>query len=353
MITLLFMVIFLLVLGFLVVVHELGHFFAARWCGVTVEEFSFGFPPRIWKHQDGPTTWSIGAIPLGGFVRLRGEEGEVKDETSYAGQTAAKRAFIVSAGVLMNLVLALVLLIVWFTFIAIVPPKDALMITDVMKNSSAEHAGLQAGDLIIAIENQPVADPAQLKQATKNKENQPIDLEIRRFGRNRDKHLTLGSGDAPLGVAIEKLAAAERPDHFYQAPVLAVQAIWNVISTTLSVLGAITVGWVTNHQAAEQASQALSGPIGIYGIVSQMISLGFFFVLRLVALLSLSLAVFNILPIPALDGGRLLFIVLERLFGRRVIREQAEQVAHAVGFAFLLSLIVLISFRDLIKLIKG
>ncbi len=353
MLSVLFLLLFLLVLGALVLIHELGHFLMAKQMGVAVEEFAFGFPPRLWSTKRGETTYSVNAIPLGGYVRLRGEDGEVNDSRSFAGQTPGKRALIVVAGVLMNLVFAWLLLTLWFGAAAIWPPPQAVVVTEVLPNSAASAVGFVAGDIIQSVDAQAASSVAALQSATAAKRGQSVLVVYRHAGHIQTKAVVLHQDSAALGVAVDELGQDEAPDHVWQAPWAAVRAMAIVTWSTLTLLGSLIAGVFVNHQAAATASASVAGPVGIYGILAQMAALGWLYVVRLVGLLSLSLAIFNILPIPALDGGRLLFIGLEKLFRRRVVKVKVEQIAHLAGFALLLLLIGLISARDVLHLVRG
>lgn len=358
MLTALFILGFLVVLGLLVFVHEAGHFLLAKRAGVRVEEFAFGFPPKIWSRKKGETVYAIGAIPLGGYVKLAGENDSpsseaAEDPRSFAAKSAGKRALILAGGVTANLVFAWLLLTIWFASAALRPPTGVLFVTAVLPDSAAAKAGLQMGDLIISADGQSVKDAEALKAITQAKQDQPLKFVLRRFGKDRTETVTLGQGDAPLGVGIEKLAEGEQPPSMWLSPWYALKAIYAVAYTTIYMLGTIIGGLFIHRQAAAEAAGQVAGPIGIFGMLSQMMSLGVFWTIRFVGLISLALAVFNLLPIPALDGGRLLFVGIEKLFGRSIKRDKIEQWAHAAGFALLLGLIILISGRDILRLVQG
>lgn len=349
--TLGFLVLFLFVLGLLVIIHEFGHFLAAKKLGVQVEEFAFGFPPRLWAKAWRGTVYAINAVPLGGYVRLRGESGEVTDKTSFAGQSAGRRAVIAVAGVAMNLLLAWALLTLWFGYATLKLPNGALFVTEVLPGTAAEQAGLKVGDFIMAVDGQHPTETADLQTATKAGAGKTVKIDIRRFGRDELKTVQLGQGDAPLGVAIEKVAADEALPTIWLAPLAALQAMWNVVVTTFIIIGTVLGGLIHASPAARQAATAVSGPIGVYGLLAQMSSLGVWFVLRFVGLFSLSLAIFNLLPIPGLDGGRLLFLAIEGVARRKVVADKVEQLIHLAGFALLLSLVILISVVDIERLL--
>lgn len=364
MLTLLFIIIFLLVLGILVLVHEFGHFIFAKMLGVKVEEFALGFKPTLYSSQKGETKYMLNAIPFGGFVKLHGEDGEemlMQIEGGHRNTTNPKRAFyaqkpwkrglIAAGGVIMNFILAWLLITIWLMVISFRPSLPAVFITDVIKGSSAATAGIQTGDLIISADSVKISTSDNLQVFTKEHIGQEITLIVRRFGRDHQKTVTLGENkEAPLGVAIEDMSIQETV-LWYEAPYMALVIIKNAVVLTLSVLWEIIRTSVMG--APSSAASQVSGPIGVYGLLSQMVSIGFIYVLRFVAVLSLSLGIFNILPFPALDGGRLMFIIIEGLIGKKVVRERVEAAIHSAGFILLLALILMLSLRDVVKIIKG
>jgi len=371
-------IIFLAVLSVLVVVHELGHFLAARWNGIGVEEFGLGFPPRLigwfkngrghwrivgWrpaKHQH--TIFSLNWIPLGGFVKLRGENGIDRpgDSQSFNNKNAGQRILVVIAGVIMNIVLAAIIFIVGLSIgwpqatdnlssqARVVNQQIAII--EVVPDSPANQAGLQAGDLITSINQQAIGSISQLRQLNQESAGQSLNYQIKRQEAVLDiqiKPQIIDGGNSQYTIGA---ALAESGLVSYSWP----RAIWEGLRLTALSLKDIASGFwqllsglFHGHNMADQ----VAGPVGIAVLTGQISSLGFIYLLQFVALLSLNLAFINILPLPALDGGRLLFIAIEKITGHRT-KAQIEALVHNIGFILLLSLIVLITFQDVGRLLR-
>lgn len=341
---------FVLILGLLIFVHEWGHYIGARLANIKVEEFAFGFPPRLFSWKRGETTYAINALPLGGYVRLLGEDGGSDDQRSFGKQKARIRLAVIVAGVLMNLVLAVVALSIGF-LVGMVPvvsdPADLggtheaqVMITGVSENSAAATAELASGDILIGF-----TSPEAVREFTLERAGQPVELTILRDGETVVKTVTLGMDSAaPLGVGLAQLTKVRL------APLPAIGAAvvetGKTIGATFEFLGGFFKQLFTTGEVAE----GVSGPVGIYTVTSQAVTLGASYVLQLLAILSVNLALLNILPFPALDGGRALFIVLEGIVRRRVVRQEIEATIHAIGFVLLLILVAIITYRDIVSL---
>ncbi|HPW44218.1 MAG TPA: RIP metalloprotease RseP, partial [bacterium] len=360
-------VIFLAVLSVLVVVHELGHFLAARWTGVGVEEFGLGFPPRLigwFKNGRGHwrtigwrpprhrhTIFSLNWIPLGGFVKLHGEDGidRPNDPQSFSNKKAGQRILVVIAGVVMNIVLAAIIFIIglsvgWPQATNNLGPQarvanQQIAIIEVIPDSPANQAGLQAGDLITSINQQTIASINQLRQLNQESAGQPLNYQIKRQETELDIQVKPQMMDGNNSQYTIGAALAESGLVSYAWP----RAIWEGWRLTALSLKDIAVGFwqllnglFHGHNMADQ----VAGPVGIAVLTGQISSLGFIYLLQFVALLSLNLAFINILPLPALDGGRLLFIAIEKITGHRT-KAQIEALVHNIGFILLLSLIIL------------
>jgi regulator of sigma E protease len=370
--------IFILILGLLVFVHELGHFVVARRNGVRAEEFGFGFPPRIfgiYKNEKGKrkifwgskevkssdTIYSANWIPLGGFVKIRGEDGEEKNNPeSFAAKGSFARVRILAAGVLMNLFLAMVLFS--FSFYLGVPQlaeevtggnvaNEKIQIVEVGKSTPAEAMGLRMGDEILGAVNSEgqLAKFASVEDVQKyigeNKGSQLV-FSIRR-GKEELKltgvpRTEFPEGEGPLGIGLAKTVEVRYP--WYQAIVKGVEYTFSLIFTFITFLA----GLVWKLIAGRPAGIDVSGPVGIAVLTGQVAQLGFGYLLRFTAMLSVNLAIINALPIPALDGGRILFILIEKIKGSP-LSQKFEQRAHNIGFALLISLMIFVTFRDVMK----
>lgn len=380
-------VIFLLVLSLLVLVHELGHFLTARRCGVRAEEFGLGFPPRalgFYKSRSGhwrfvfgdksieklenlenekmrpaaqSTVYSLNWLPLGGFVKIKGENGEGRDEKdSFSSKSIWRRALILSAGVIMNMVLAWFLFSVGYIF-GLPQSTDSLganakisnievIVMQVLNESPAAVAGLKEGDAILRINNVELRSEKNLQDAVAQNANQETDLVIKRDNQELKVKVTPLSKDgekATIGVAIYSSGLVSYP--FFSA-------FWEGIKTTGWVTGQIFIAFydlIKQIFAGQNVSGQFAGPVGIAGITGQAARLGFTYLLQFMALLSINLAVINILPLPALDGGRILFLIIEKFKGAPVKRE-IENIIHNVGFILLIALVIFITYKDVIKL---
>lgn len=367
--------IFILVLSLLVFVHEFGHFWTARRLGVKAEEFGFGFPPRligfykdsggVWrtirgnKEVSAPgTIYSINVLPLGGFVKIKGENGDSKESDSFAGQKIWKRALILFAGVFMNIILAGFLFSIGFgvglpasldgakiSSQMKVTDRQARIVT-VSKDSAAALAGLKAGDSILSLEGQVVYRAEDVQNILKNQNNTSVDLVYRRSGKEYsvtaiplfDQEL----GRGVLGVEISEIGTVRYP--WYLAP-------WYGFKSAILMLVAIFLAFyqlLAGLFAGHGAGDAVGGPVKIAQMTGEAARFGFAYLINFIALLSLNLAVINILPLPALDGGRLLFLLIEKIKGSPV-KKEAEAIVHTVGFWLLILLMVLVTYKDIFR----
>lgn len=350
---------FIVVLGILVIVHELGHFIAAKKTGVKVEEFAIGFPPRIYSIKKGETNYSINAFPLGGYVKMLGELEHSSDPRAFENQKPGRRFLISVAGVLMNIVLAWVLLTIGFAIgmSPVVSSPDsipgkklssAIIIADVSKDSPAEAADLKPGDIavkgIYGSEEKSFNSPQDLTSFTANHKNQSVKIQIKREDSILDKEVYLSGKDAPMGVSIVEKAVIRVP--WYKAPYVALRETYDTTKLT----GQFLAGFFRNLFSQGKVSEDVGGPVAIYVYTGLAVKAGIMVLLQFVALLSINLALINILPFPALDGGRILFILLEKIYGKRVVKEKIENMIHTIGFALLILLIVAITYRDVVKI---
>lgn len=355
---LLTIIIFVVVLAVLILVHELGHFLLAKKDNIKVEEFGIGFPPRIWGRQIKETLYSINAIPLGGFVRLYGEEGKHReDKRSFSAQTIWTRSKVVFAGVLMNFFFGLLILLVYFALgnpPAVSDParfvkEDRIeyrtIILEVKEGSVAEKAGLKQGDYISQIDNQPVTKVQDLTKYTEPRANQEVTII---FGPNGQESKTIRldniEGKGRLGVMIGqtygKIGYA-----WWQVPWVAIEETGRIIGLIFYYVFKILQRLIFEGQVEE----GVVGPVGIFMLTKQVVQLGLAPVLRFVAFLSINLGVINLLPFPALDGGQLVLLGFEKARGRR-IRKSVEYGLQMFGFAILIILIILITYRDVVRL---
>ncbi len=363
--------IFAVVLSVLVFVHEAGHFVVAVRNGIKAEEFGFGFPPRAigvvkndetgkWDIVKGGddtyrknTIYSLNWIPFGGFVRMKGEDGVEPGPDSFASKSAWVRIKVLAAGVFMNFVLAWVLisLVLFMGFPQAVDESNRPAAKDihveilmVAKDSPAEVMKLKPGDTIVSLDGTAITGIDQARDYILSKKGMEIAMTVDRSGRR----LTLSGtprteypeNQGALGISFAETAFVSYS--WYQAPIEGAKATYN---TTLTILGALG-GMVKNLFVGKAAGIDVTGPVGIVVLTKQMSDLGLAYLLQFAALLSINLGIFNILPIPALDGGRVFFILIEKLKGSPV-SQRIEGGFHQVFFVLLLLLMVLVTIKDL------
>ncbi|PIT95033.1 RIP metalloprotease RseP [Candidatus Falkowbacteria bacterium CG10_big_fil_rev_8_21_14_0_10_39_9] len=412
-------IIFLLVLSLLVFAHELGHFWTAKKFGVGAPEFGFGFPPRIfglqlirdnhlqpisqtenlavdvetatdgvvlekitvttkevdvvvptkrWRFIRGNreiteedekygTVYSLNWIPLGGFVKIKGQDGENQnDRNSFSARPIYQRFLILVAGVLMNIILAMALLS--FGFMIGLPQNTdnvrpggtleakKVQIMEVMPGSPAEKAGFQVGDQIVSINDQTVSSESDVQNALGSKAGVEMAINIKRYSENQSIKVTpqilAETNRGGIGVALTASAIVHYPWY---------QALWEGSKTAILLFWAIIVafyelirGLIVGHSVAG----AIAGPVGIATLTGQVARMGLAYLLQFTALLSLNLAVINFLPIPALDGGRALFLLFEKIKGRPV-KKELENALHNIFFVLLILLIVWVTIKDVLK----
>jgi len=353
-------IVFLIVLGILVIVHEFGHFVVAKKTGVKVLEFAVGFPPRLYSKKRGETEYSINAVPLGGYVKMLGELEHSKDKRAFENQKPSVRFWITIAGVVMNIVLAWVLLSIGFAIgmSPIVSSPDSIpgkklsseiILADVAKDSPADKAGIQAGDIALSATSNGVytafSSLNQFDAYNADHKGKIVTYALKRGDETISKETSLSEdSDSQLGVVIIEKAEIRVP--WYLAPVVALRETYRIAELTFEFLGT----FIKTLFIHGQFEQGVGGPVAIYTYTGLALKAGFMVLLQFVALLSINLALINILPFPSLDGGRLVFVILERFFGKRVIKENVENIIHTVGFALLIVFIVAITYKDIVNL---
>lgn len=343
----------LIAIGFLIFVHELGHFVVAKLSGVKVSEFSLGFGPKVIKFKRGETTYGIAAIPLGGYVRMAGMgyaelgwEEELPPEEANRGfnkQPIWRRAAIISAGPLMNIIIAVLLF--FAVFLILGTPVFPNKLAGISKNSPAAEAGLKKGDRIIKIEGKEVETAPDIQKVIRANPGEKVTITVERDGRRLTVTPTLRKRADNTGF----LGVEFRVEFKYRGLLSAFSYSLRTTGLVMGQIFAAIAGFPKIFSAllAGKAS-GLSGPVGIYRVTAHVAMQGLISLLSLLAGLSISLGVFNLLPLPPLDGGQVLFAGIEWVRGRPLDRNVIALV-QAVGISFLLLLLLLVTYSDIIN----
>ena len=333
--------VFAVVLSLLVLVHEIGHYGAARLLGVRVRELGVGFPPRIHAVSRGGIEYSINALPFGGFVRLYGED-DPSQPDGFAAQSIRVRTAIIAAGAVMNLLLAWVIFS-GFAAAVLGPVADIagdVVVRDVAEASPADRAGIMPGDRLDEVDGIPVTSANQLADLVDRSTGSPVTLRVIRGAVPMAVQLVpradppQGEGAMGVTIAFENAALVRERIPLWRAP---------VDGALIGAAFFVEVGREVRRWGAGTAEPDLAGPVGIAQITGEAARNGLVDLIWLVAVLSLNLAVLNILPIPALDGGRLLFLLIETVRGGRRISSRVEGMIHLAGFAVLIGLIITVT----------
>jgi regulator of sigma E protease len=343
--------VFIAILGILVLIHEFGHFTAAKLIGVKVQEFGFGLPPRIIGRKIRGVLYSLNWLPLGGFVRLAGEDESeeshpnIKHRKEYFfARSKKERAAILFAGVAMNFLLAVGITTFLLTQ-GVQETSGRVHIEQVLAASPAQKAGLKANDIVEGFKT-----PQDLITFAKSHAGKPVTFTILRDNKNipvtLTPRVTYPAGDGPVGIVISDLETRVYP--LTQAPFVATKINFEQAWTMLVGIGSL----IGKLAQLKSVGGYVAGPIGIAQVTGQAVKFGWKAVLEFMSILSLNLAVLNVLPIPALDGGRLAFVFLEKIIGKKV-KPAFEQSTHQIGMIVLFILIILISINDVLRLSHG
>ncbi len=351
--------VFIALLAVLILVHEAGHFLWAKKEGVRVEEFAFGFPPRLWSRKIGETVYSLNLIPLGGYVRLYGED-RPKGKKSFASQPVWSRFKIVAGGVLMNLLLGYVFLIIYLALgnapLATDPNSYPLwvlhyerkpVVLRVKKDSSAQEMGLKAGDVIEEVNGVLMGSAEAFAEFTSKHPGEKVRIKILRDGKQLEVEGKIeGREDKKGEIGVEVANYFARVNfRWWAIPLMAGIDLFNLVLLVLYFFWNLLLALFGQAQPLG----TVVGPVGIYILTKEAVRLGFAHVLRLAIFLTVNLALINFLPLPALDGGRVLFLALEKIKGKRV-RPEIENWVHLVGFVLIIALIVALTVKDVLKL---
>ena len=328
----------IIIFGILILVHELGHFILAKATGIRVEEFSIGMGPKLIGFKRGETDYSLRLLPIGGYNKMAGmEPGQENDSKGFNSKTVFERMMVIGAGSIMNFLLAVVLFVLVFSFFGV--PTNTNIIGDVVAGMPADQAGLMPGDQIIAINDEQVNDWMELTAKIHPKPQQELQLTI-----NRNEQLfnvtIITAQDPETGFG---LIGVRNTLQTYSA----VEGLKLGILRSIEILVLIIISLV--HIVTGQAPADVAGPVGIVQMIGQVSEHGMANVFNFAALLSINLGLINLLPIPALDGSRLVFLSIEWIRGKP-LDPRKENFVHFIGFAVLIFLMLIITYQDILRI---
>ncbi len=362
-------IIFIVILLVLVLVHEWGHFFSAKRFGIRVDEFGFGFPPKLFGFKKGETEYTFNLLPFGGFVKIFGENPDDENtkgpdaSRSFVNKPKWAQAVVLFAGVLMNFLLAWVLFS--FGFMSGLPTSAGsqsgnytlqdtnLVVLSVVEESPAQKAGLQVGDKIISLKSgdEIVEDvnTDTLKSFVLSHGEKEIEFSYLRGKENEQDMVVVtpilnAENNPSIGIAMDEIGIAKLP--FFKA-------LWEGMKLNIEMTKGTAVGLYSLIKDSIQGNgsfESVTGPVGMVHIVGDAYQFGLAYLLSFAALISVNLAIINLIPFPALDGGRLLFLLIEKIKGSP-INQKAANIANIIGFSILILLMLLVTYHDVVKLL--
>lgn len=361
--------IFIVILLVLVLAHELGHFFSAKSFKIRVDEFGFGFPPKLFGKKYGETEYSINLLPIGGFVKIFGEDPNEENtlgpdsSRSFVNKPKYAQAIVLFAGIFANLLLAWVLFSISFmsglpTSLGSEPEgyrvlDPHLVVISVLADSPAKKAGLETGDRIISVKNQNQflnnPDPEQFKNFIVSNGEKEISLDYSRGKKTEAVSVKIlpvqhgENGEAIIGISMDEIGMVKLP--FFAAFWEGLKLDWNITKSTATGLFRL----IADALAGKGNFSSVTGPVGMISITGNAYEFGFIYLLSFSALISVNLAVINLIPFPALDGGRLLFLLIEKIKGSR-LNPKFANTANMIGFFLLIILMIFITYHDVVKL---
>ena len=325
----------------LIVIHEFGHFIAAKLMGVRVNEFAVGFGPKLFAKSKGETTYKLNLIPLGGYCAMEGEDQESADDRAFCNKKAWRRFVIVIMGALFNLLLGLIIVAISLSF----DPIASTTIAEFNEDAVSVKSGLRVDDEIIKVDSRRIFSTYDLSYAFSNVDDSSLDITVKRDGETvllKDVEFKTEEIDGMNYISLDfKVYAVKK-------------TFWNFLKATFkTTLSYARIVWFSliDLISGRYSISAISGPVGVTQVIGNVAKQSLKSLLPIMALITVNLGVFNLLPIPALDGGRLVFLAIEMIIGRPVSRKY-EGIIHAVGLIVLLGFMLIVTLKDIIYIWK-
>jgi regulator of sigma E protease len=334
----------ILLFGIIIMVHETGHFITARLSGIYAEEFSIGMGPSIWKYKGKETLYSLRILPIGGYVKFIGEDGESDDPRAFGNASVWKRIAVIAAGPIMNFVLAILLLSAFFMFFGLYEVSPDIL--EVVEGSPAHSAGLKSGDVVVKINDVSIEEYDEtegidrFRSVIDQSGEQPVEVVVKRDGEIIDFTLTPRYTKERDTYEIGILFGRYRRYGLFSATGLAVKQTGRIIMLMVELL--------KNLIFHGEGVGDVMGPVGIVGEINKAVSAGFEQVINLAILITLNLGIINLIPFPALDGGRLVILLVEGFRGKP-IDPNKEGYIHFIGFVVLMLVAILVTFQDIAR----
>jgi regulator of sigma E protease len=340
---------FILVFSGIILAHEFGHFITAKLAGVKVEEFGLGYPPRIFGIKRGETVYSVNWLLIGGFTKMSGEE-DPSAPRSLASKSRATRALVLAAGAIVNAILPFIL----FSVAYMVPHNvvsGQVTVQEVAAASPAESAGIVTGDIILSVNGKAVNNLSDLSRYVEMSLGKETKL-ILQIADGTQKSITVvprwkppeGQGAMGISIQLENIVTSKKGEPFFRSISLGVSETFQTMVLFKNSILSLFVG---------TSSMQLTGPVGIAQLTGEAAQAGISPLLEFAGFLSLSVAIMNLLPLPALDGGRLFFVFLEWVRRGKRVSPQTEGTVHLIGFLLLIGLALVVSYQDIIRIVKG
>lgn len=329
----------IILFGIIVFIHELGHFLFAKKAGVKIHEFAIGMGPKIYSTQKGETKYSIRLLPLGGYVSMEGEDGESNDPRAFGRKTLLQRASIIFAGPFFNIILTVLLLIPVSAYIG--TASDSNVLGNVLENTPAIEAGLKPNDKIIEINGTKISNWQEIVDNLQKETTTPVNIKVERDNTIKEFSITPEKneeGKSVIGITpiYDKSIIKAIPQAFLTT--------WDMIKQMLTFVVQLFTGTIPGG-----FENSVTGPVGVIGIVSDAAKMGIINLIYIGAVISLNLGILNLLPIPALDGGRLLILGIEAIRGKKMDPNK-EVMIHTVGLIVLMGFMLFVTYKDILKL---